>query len=385
MQFGFSLLEGRGIDGMRDRIVRTGHAKFAIIATQQESIFYAVRDYEKLLQIDDYGKAARSKPPGHLLLYMFTQRVANWMNPKTDFQERLDWFQTFASYLWPLLSYLVLIPMFYFTHKFIGQKKATTACILYLFIPSVNLITLHTDQVFFPALSMSCIFLAALACHKQHLALSFVAGFVIYTTLFCSFGLVFVLPLVVATCFAISCTSEKNTQKFKVLMKTSLGILAGMIVLDIMFRIVFNYDIWIRYQDAMANHIVTKGWDWSATTVAYFAFLNSLEYTVWIGIPIAFLVFLHWIRSIEHVIQGDYRIRFFLSSVLLGVFLMLTLFGQTKAEVARLWLFLVPFICILVADEVHTRFGKRSDWIVTLIVVLQWGTIYLTKRYQDFW
>jgi hypothetical protein len=70
--------------------------------------------------------------------------------------------------------------------------------------------------------------------------------------------------------------------------------------------------------------------------------------------------------------------------MLLLVFVALALFGRTKGEVARLWLFLVPTICVLAANELFMRVGRGRAWAIGALLVLQWGTVYLIKVNQDF-
>lgn len=385
MQLGFALLEGRGIDGIRDRIIRTGHAEFAKIAVQQEDTLRVISDYEHLLESGELGLFAHSKPPGQLLLYIFTQRVSNAIHPKSDHKEKLHRFRTVASYLWPFLSYFVLIPLFYFNRLFLNSEQAILTCILYLFIPSVNLITLHTDQVFFPCFFMTCILLASLSCCKKSIALSAVTGIFIYLTLFCSFAFLCVFPFVLGTCIFFSHDFKNKKTDVSLFAKTVFTIFLWVIVSDICFRILFNYDILLRYQKAVAYHLAWKGWDSTLKTVLTYAGVNSVEYIVWIGIPVTCLACLTVFRSAKRIIQHKFEAKSLQFLILAGVLFMLIFFGRTKAEVARLWLFLVPYICTAGANELATRFKKNRNHKIYLIIFLQGGTVYLTKTCQDFW
>src|SRR4051812_19604930 len=68
--------EGRGLDGIRDRIVRSGHAEFADAAVSQRSMWSVLVRYEQKVQGGELGRYAHSKPPGTLLTYMATERVS---------------------------------------------------------------------------------------------------------------------------------------------------------------------------------------------------------------------------------------------------------------------------------------------------------------------
>jgi predicted membrane channel-forming protein YqfA (hemolysin III family) len=63
---------------------------------------------------------------------------------------------------------------------------------------------------------------------------------------------------------------------------------------------------------------------------------------------------------------------------------MLAVFGKTQGEVARLWLFLVPCLCLVAARELVRRFGGSNAQALALLLLLQGGTVYLMKRFMDF-
>jgi len=74
-----------------------------------------------------------------------------------------------------------------------------------------------------------------------------------------------------------------------------------------------------------------------------------------------------------------------LSIALLVVFVLLYLFGKTIAEVARLWIFLMPPICIAAAHQLTRVWADRRYQALSVVLMLQFVTVYFTKRFQDFW
>lgn len=387
LQFGFAWLEGRGLDGMRDRLVTTGHAEFTQVAVAQHDMVTVLMRYETLQAAGDLGYYARSKPPGQLMLYLLTERAAFALHPQGEPAERLAWFRTFASYTWPLVASLAVVPTFFFVTRFADAGRATLACLLYLVAPSFVLITLHTDQVFFPLFVMTSLLLTVHAYQQQRLWLAVVAGVALYLTLFCSFGLVFVLPLVAASCLALATSSAaRHIIDWRGLFWTGEGVLVSIIICDLLFRLVFNYDIVLRYQRAINTHVAHRGWDPGAEMVFYFGFLNGIEFVTWIGLPLALLLFAQMARSFAQSSRGDIQVFYALGMMLLLIFVVLALFGRTRAEVARLWLFLVPTICVLAANELFVRFAsaRARARAIGATLLLQWGTIYLIKVNQDF-
>jgi len=385
LQIALSLLEGRQLAGLRDRIVHSGHAEFATVAVHQPSLFYVASHYEQLLEDNKLCEHAYTKPPGQLLLYMATAHIANIGHVADAPEVRLERLRTAATIAWPFLSYLVLIPLFYVARRFLDADRALLACILYLLIPSVNLITLHTDQVFFPAFSTGCIALTALAFYRRSVGWGLAAGALFYLSLFCTFGLLGLLPVLAGTGIGIVLTTKSDGAGFGSWLRPGLGVLAGVVVLDIVFRAVLDYDIVLRYHRALLNHIGGKGWNPSASTIPYAAVVNTAEFISWLGIPVAMLAGLHGLRSLRHIFTGRAELRHWLAVGLAATFLGLLMFGNTLGEVARLWLFLVPVVCILAADEILLRFGKGHRIVLLSILVLQGITVYLMKIYQDFW
>ena len=62
-----------------------------------------------------------------------------------------------------------------------------------------------------------------------------------------------------------------------------------------------------------------------------------------------------------------------------GVLLWLGFFSNTKAEVARLWLFMVPSCCALAANQLHKRCSDNRRATMTAVLALQWLTVLFTK------
>ena len=68
LQHGFAWSEGHGLDGMRNRIVTTGHAEFAAIAVQQESMWDVLVGYEGKLQRNELGRYCALQAAGTTLV-----------------------------------------------------------------------------------------------------------------------------------------------------------------------------------------------------------------------------------------------------------------------------------------------------------------------------
>jgi hypothetical protein len=384
MQLSFGFSEGRGIDGVADRMRNTGHARFANAAVRQESVIKVMREYKYLALYNEITQYGKTKPPGQLLLYMFTQRIADRLFPRAEQEQQLDVLRKFASYTWPLMAYLVLFPLFWLTKIIFDHRTGILACALYTLVPSVNLITLHTDQAFFPLLFVSCPLLAAISTSRRTLFPALAAGAVAYLAVYCSFGLACVVPLAIAVSVIVSRT-KAEPGKGAYWYRAMLGLILGFLVLDLINRAAFNYDIWARFRYSMAHHIGLKGYEYNLRNVMYFSFSNLLEQMVWTGLPIYLLAWVGMLASVWAALRRRLDAGSLLSLALLALIATLLLFGRTFSEVARLWLFLVPVFCVVAAWQMNIRASLSRYWVTALVVVLQWGTTYLTKHFQDFY
>jgi hypothetical protein len=61
----------------------------------------------------------------------------------------------------------------------------------------------------------------------------------------------------------------------------------------------------------------------------------------------------------------------------------LNVFGQTRGEVGRLWLFMVPVLVLLACDEVKNLFGRRP-MTTYLLLGAELITTFLIFKFSDF-
>jgi hypothetical protein len=386
LQFGFGFLEGRGIESIRDRMANTGHAEFAEVAVERQGdLGNVLSNYERLVTAGELGEYAKSKPPGQIVLYLLTQSLADFLMPRADREGKLDSLRTLASWTWPVVCYLVVIPLFFIARELIGEEGATMTSVFYLVVPSVNLITLHTDQVFFPLFFVASIGLSLLACSRRNPVLCIAAGIALYLAGYFTFALLTAIPFQVAICVYYSWQEDRGSVHLRRFGQLAGCTMSGFVLVDVLFRLILNYNWWQRYATAIEHHLAWNSWEPGIKFTFYFAFLNTLEFCLWLGVPLFFLCCLKYWRSIKSILRGEIRLPSILSIILLAVLVILALFGKTKGEVARLWLFLVPLICLNAAAIIPVRFPRDSRRVLYLVVILQLGTTLFIKTYQDFW
>lgn len=384
LQFGLALTEGRGLEALRDHTVTSGHAEFARLAVALPDVGQMISGYEEMVRGGALGHFAPSKPPGTLLLYMLTERLAApFAGP--DRLARLQWAITWT---WPLLATLAVLPLYRLGRLLFAEAEARLAAALYVAAPSVNLVQLHTDQAFFPTLFGLCLLVLvriglAQARGQRIDGPAVLAGGLIYAAAF------FQLPLVFATVLAFGLVAAENLVnapwpaiRTRLLEYTGL-VAAGFAAAGVIGWVSLGYNPIVRYIVAMHYH---AGFKQGAKAPIPAGLGNLAEFAAWSGAPLVGLaVAAVWLAGRRRGPDSVRHARVLGLAVPLGLTILYFAFlTGTQSEVARLWLFLLPVLAVL-AGRGATQLGWTArSWPVALLVLLELATAYATKLRMDF-
>ena len=359
VQISFGLMEGRGMAGISDRLVFTGHAAIVYEALGQDSVLDVASNYQGKILNGELRKYPNiTKPPGQILFYMATEKIAG------------NNFFKLASFLYPLLAYLVIIPLYYLVRLFLPPDKAILAPIFYLFVPNVTLMTMHLEQFWYPLLAVLSVYLFLRALYKKKIIFALLAGLVFYIGLYFSFSLIALLPFLFLILIIKFFTDKNRNIIFNIYLIFLFCL--GFIILYFIFNILFNYNAIEVYSTAMLYHQQWKFFSWGIKAIGYYGFLNIIEFCFWVGFPLIAL----FVLSVN-----DKRI---FSIVLLKTIILLAFFSKTALEVGRLWMFLVPFLIVGAVFGFEKIFAKQKNQGVVIIIALQLITILGIKIFQDF-
>ncbi|MCC7263185.1 MAG: hypothetical protein IT369_11770 [Candidatus Latescibacteria bacterium] len=371
-------MEGRGLAGLSDRLGgQGGHGRLVQAAVSQPSAWRVLTQYEGLLESGELGPFPHAtRPPGQLLLLMGMDWLATWLDPAAP--EPALRLARLAAWVFPLLSYLVLIPLFYLCRCYLDEGAAWIPVLLYLVVPSTALITLHLDQCLFPLVAWSCagLYLRALRRDQGWAALG--AGMVFYLGLFLSFGLA-ALGGVLAV-LHLQTARELGRSRWRIAALAAAGFLG----VGLAFHGGFGYDLAARYGRAMAAHQHFKVVDWGPGEVLYCALLNLVEFAVWCGPPLVLLCGAQLREVWSQRQEGRWGAEAAWALALILTFGGLALFGRTAGETARLWLFLLPLPLVVAAQGLARLDPARRQQGVLLVVLLQLLAVAVLKRCQDF-
>jgi hypothetical protein len=395
LQYGVAASEMRGIQGIRDRFLRSGHVQFAHIAVFEPDLVDVLVHYDSFTTKPNMI-FARSKPPGTVIMYILVERASLILPralaeyaPEPDMSESMLRSANMAVLVFPLFSMLVLFPLGALARAFLPAGVARWPLLLYALCPPVDLIPLHLDQALFPLLQTTLtLVLFRVARERVPLKawlLVVAAGGLIWASLFITFSL---LPgIVLAVLFgAAEVLFERDMTMNARIGRIARG--AGVLVvvffvLSVIAYALMRYDPIVRFQHAMAHHKQFKTWQASADVVVASAFLDAVEYVYVLGLPLMAGFF--WALG-GHLRRCALRTstsfdRFAALTALVLVLLPLT--SMTQGEVARLWLFLVPNVVLLAAAGVRALAPAATLTTFAGLAVLELVWTMMLKHASD--
>jgi hypothetical protein len=390
IQVGFGFIEGKGLESIRENYTDTMHRAYAEFASDDPDLLSVVTDYENQFSGNNF---TGTKPPGVVMVYIAMEKLSNAISPEDTFQGRFDRLTALITYVFPLFSFLIVIPLFFFSRHFLSEEDAIIPAILYLFTPNILLIPLFLDQVLYPLVFLLCIFVVYTALKRCSYWLSFFAGCLLYLAVFLTFSMIptiFLAFLMIGLYYLIFLKQNKpkpnpssKHKKMKMVVFMSFSMLAGLFALFVVFRVFFHYNPFIRYENAMASHQQIKSFDPSLSHLLNNLLLNNLDYSSWLGFPLALLGLVALVITIKRLLTQKAGLIDWLAISFFITYLILNILGQTQSETGRLWMFFNP-ILVVFASSVIAKTYHRKGFLVCLFIVLQLVTTFLIFVFQDF-
>jgi hypothetical protein len=380
LQLGFGLAEGRGQEGIRAKLVDAGHFDFVRAAVEQRGLLEVLTRHEDLIQQGLLGRFAPSKPPGTMGFYMVFLGLADALHRSVNAADRLDFYVAVLTVAWSLLPALVVFPLFGLARRFLDVDRAVLAAALLCFCPSMILVTMHTDQVLYPLLVATTLWLAVEGFAGRRLGVSALAGVVAYVAVFCSFGLLMLFPLLASVLVALAVPDRA----WRPLRAHAAAFGAAFLATGLLARLALGYDVLRRYDHAIAYHVKWKGFVFRPDDMTYCAVLNTVEFLAWFGPAAAVLLLVTWKRSLDELQARRYPAWALVALGPPAVMLLLALFGRTAGEAARLWLFLVPSCALVVAAAVGRLPEGERQPVAAGLLALQFVSAAVFKLFQDF-
>jgi hypothetical protein len=378
-QVGFGFMEGGGFESLRQRLIHSPQNRYAINAGPNLNVTRAIRLYESRYGDDP---TLATKPPGGLVFYILTEKLANLGNPFASYRDRYENLTRFASIAFPMLAVLVLVLLHRFGRSLAPSDEALVVPLLLSTVPSFVLMQLQMDQFLLPSLFMLGLILVWRAVSRGSFWVGCLAGAVVFLGVFVSFSLVPLIVMGPALAF-LQAMAKRRRAETKRQIWVVFGMLVGILSVAALFRVQYGYDPLLRFESAIAFHRMVKLYEPGLGQVVLAIVQNNAEFAFWVGVPIILMAFSRSLRAAVRLVRGRSKDLDVLALGFIATFVGLNVFGQTRGEVGRLWLFMVPVLVLLACDEVKNLLGRRP-MATYLLLGSELITTFLLYKFYDF-
>lgn len=337
---------------------------------------------EKVLK---FPMHAQGHPPGAILffyainqitvplsfLYSFIEKFSPSHSDTKLFWQALSSSQKLASvissFLIPLLSSFIVLPLYYLGKKLYGLKTGVNSIFLYIFIPSVVLF-IPINDVFLAFFPLSSLLLFIKGIESKSKVYLFFSGVIFLFGIFFSLSLFPILIILFFMFLYYSLLQEKSIFKNSIL---SINFLLGIVIIPILLFIFFHFNFIEVSKTLMSG--LPKGRLYNV-----WAFYNLYDFFIFTGIPvlILFALKLKELISIKKLRETDFL---FLGFVVM-IFL-LNFSGSVRGEVGRIWLPFVPFLVLSITNFITNSLKFKTNFFL-IILLLQVLQILIM---QEFW
>ena len=380
LQIGFGFLEGEGWESLRTRYVERGRARYSEIVSRDTFDIRSIGNYE--INYGNIYQYLSTKPHGYLVFHAATRGLLDLLQLNRSGEDRFESLTRFMAILYPLIAMLVLPLLLRLARLVLPKEDAISPLILYVCFPGVILFTLQLDQVLFPLLFVAGILIGIRSSENRSWLLSLAMGPFLYFAIFFSFSLLPLLFFLGMYLFLNTIfTDQGNWSKWLEMLRKGCLWLAGFLVTHIIMRTLFNIDLLHRFPNAMEAHERAKGFWLNLPDITPAFLVNNSEFAIWIGFPMLLLVLAQFLATLRSLHKREVRqLDLFMLSFVLTL-IPLNLFGITRAEVARLWLFTIPVLSLFMSNQIKLLpYSQRLNHM--LVVGTQLVTTYLIFFYQ---
>lgn len=334
---------------------------------------------------------ARVHPPGNILFFWWIIHIFNSLPTLTDsllsmvksttldplpvfsiigntfrhsFSNAEKAASVFLSLFLPFLKCVVILPMYYLGKLIYDKKTSLIAVCFYAAIPALNLFTPGMDQTY-TLVSVLSFYLFCFSIKKNNIWFALLSGLVLSIGIMLSFCFLVILGLII--CYGLIWLWINKTH-LNYILKSFSVLFVALTALPLLFYLLYDFNI-INFFVSINVFSENARLDIVGSEVArrtYWKWLlyNPLDFFMFTGIPISMLSF----RSIYNVIRSR-KIRaanVFSVSFFIILFLLLVS-GINRSEVARLWMFLMPFPALIAASQIAQIKMKTSSAFLILL------------------
>lgn len=382
LQIGYGFVQGNGFESIRVKYAKAAVSEeLQSVCQAHESLLESVRNYDALYG-DNFWLG--TKPPGFFSFYALVKAGVGLIRPAilTDPQACFVTLTKNFAYFLPFFAALLLAPLYFIQKQIASQSFPFISALIYISAPSVILMTLLTDQFLFPLLFTIYLLLLTLMITRQSILFAFMAGCMAYLLVFVSFSLLPIFGLTVIWLFVDYWINRQN-RNLRTIFLLLAAFFGGLLLTSLLVWRLAGYNPLARYQLAFQKHREIKQFEFSVQRILEYLFLNHVDFMLWTGFGLLFLFYTSSVRAFILFFQrrattyDGFRIAFFLT------FLVLNLAGQTRSEVGRLWVFLLPGFALTIFPE-SLKLLKNPLYSLQLFFLTQMFSTFLVFYYIHF-
>ncbi len=378
------------------RRLHDGHGEYLRIANARRGhALETLRDYEALCERGTLGSFARSKPPGTLAVYLALDRLGEarpvraLLAPLVERARRSQVAAVapaaaLAFVLFPLFTFLTVIPLVLLARALLHDARAGyDAAVLWVCSPAALLIDLHLDGALFPLLGTSAVALAALGARRDAHVASLAGGVLAALGAYCTFGLLPVVGLGIGCALVVAAEQRAHHQPLGQAARPlvqALLFLAGAAATTAVLAIALRYAPLARYEHALALH---GEWKAFVPTRAW-RVLSVVEFTLYAGVPLALAYAVELVRASVAIARRELVAPSAWSLGTAATLGALALFQGTN-EVARLWMFLIPFGSLAITAGVRARSAEDPRAVVLPALALSQALLAVIMKVTQPW
>jgi hypothetical protein len=276
-----------------------------------------------------------------------------------------------ASALLLRLGYwLTLILVYRLVRDACSRETALLALALSALVPSLHLFSPYPDLLL-PLFAVAAFYSWHRALRRGSAAWAALSGAMMVAGLLWSMSLLATAALIGAYSLLVawrSAVEGRGGPGRSGWLRATFGWAAGFLIFSLLPTFLFRYDVWSVWRTCLSQH-ATFAVDFPRSYWACTLF-NPVEFAVFAGLPTFLLLIVT--AAVDFRLWWPERRRHALSSLpwaLLVVLAALNFSGKNLGEVARLWMFLMPFAAAAGAGALASLDGKRG-WIAAAVLTL---------------
>lgn len=269
------------------------------------------------------------------------------------------------------LGYWVMLPLIYLLVREIHSREAgLLALALAALIPSLHLFSPYPDLLL-PLFAVAAFYAWQRALRRGSVAWAALSGAIVVVGLLWSMSLLVTVALIGAYSILVAwrgAIEGCGGPGINGWLRATFGWAAGFLISSLLPAFLFRYDVWSVWRTCLAQ-LATFGEYFPRSYWAWTLF-NPVEFAVFAGLPMFLLLMVT--AAVDFRRWWPERRRRALSSLpwaLLVVLTALNFSGKNLGEVARLWMFLMPFVAAAAACALAALDGKRG-WVAALVLAL---------------